>query len=146
MPTLLLRRNAIAGGTQPRPGEDLASNCGFSRSRRGNSGRGSTRCHPGERNPAREAWLPILHTQRGRRRYTALSNTAQAHRAGKTHDWVVMYVDDGGGENRYTVITAERGPLRGRRIVAGREHECVRTASAASRQPVARSAHASEVS
>lgn len=76
-------------------------------------------------NPAHEAWLPVLHTERGPRRYTALfSNTARAHRAGKTHDWVVLYCDGGAGEMRYTVITAAYGPLRGRRVVAGREEEC----------------------
>jgi DNA polymerase (family 10) len=36
-------------------------------------------------NPTGEAWLPVLHTRRGKRRYTALfSNTARAHRVGKT--------------------------------------------------------------
>jgi DNA polymerase (family 10) len=75
-------------------------------------------------NPSGEAWLPVLHTQRGRRRYTALfSNTARAHRSGKTHDWVVIYCDDGAGEPQYTVITASRGPQSGRRVVAGRERE-----------------------
>ncbi len=75
-------------------------------------------------NPEREAWLPILHTERHGRRYTALfSNTARAHRLGKTRDWVVIYADDAGGEHQHTVITAERGPQRGRRIVAGREDE-----------------------
>jgi putative hydrolase len=77
-------------------------------------------------NPAREPWLPILHTRRGSRRYTALfSNTARAHRAGKTRDWVVLYSDNGAGESRHTVITAAFGPLRGRRVVAGREDECL---------------------
>ncbi len=76
-------------------------------------------------NPCREAWLPVLHTRRGGRRYTALfSNTAHAHRAGKTKDWVVLYADNGHGESRHTVITVGFGPLSGRRVVAGREDEC----------------------
>jgi DNA polymerase (family X) len=38
-------------------------------------------------NPNHEPWLPILHTQRGTRYYTALcSNTVKAHELGKTHD------------------------------------------------------------
>jgi putative hydrolase len=83
------------------------------------------RIRPRRFNPAGEAWLPVLHTRRGRRRYTALySNTARAHRAGKTHDWVVLYGDHGVGESRHTIITAEFGPLQGHRIVAGREDEC----------------------
>jgi hypothetical protein len=76
-------------------------------------------------NPAREAWLPVLHTSRGKRHYTALfSNTARAHRLGKTRDWVVLYHDDASGERQHTVLTAARGPCAGRRIVAGREAEC----------------------
>lgn len=92
------------------------------------------RIAPRRFNPAGEAWLPVLHTHRGPRRYTALySNTARAHRAGKTRDWVVLYVDGAAGERQYTVLTAARGSQRGSRIVAGREHECqplLRTAAA----------------
>ena len=78
-------------------------------------------------NPEGEAWLPILHAVRGKRHYTALySNTARAHEMGKTGDWVVLYSDAGNGERQYTVITSERGPLRGKRIVRGREEECAR--------------------
>ena len=80
---------------------------------------------PRRLNPSREAWLPILHTQRGPRHYTALfSNTALAHRLGRTNDWVVIYWDDGRGERQCTVVTGQAGPLRGRRIVRGREAEC----------------------
>jgi putative hydrolase len=83
------------------------------------------RIAPRRFNPDRVAWLPILHTERGPRHYTALfSNTARAHRLGKTDDWVVIYCDGADGERRWTVITAEYGPLHGRRIVRGREREC----------------------
>jgi DNA polymerase (family X) len=83
------------------------------------------RITPRRFNPNREAWLPILHTRRGTRHYTALfSNTARAHEAGKSRDWVVLYSDNGSGDTRHTVITATFGPLRGRRVVAGREDEC----------------------
>lgn len=77
-------------------------------------------------NPKHEAWLPILHTTRGDRHYTALfSNTAHAHQAHKTRNWVVIYYDSGQGERQCTVITAERGPMESRRIVRGREGECL---------------------
>jgi putative hydrolase len=77
-------------------------------------------------NPSREAWLPVLHTRRGNRRYTALfSNTARAHRLDKTRDWVVLYCENGTGERQFTVLTTTRGPLAGRRVVAGREAESV---------------------
>lgn len=76
-------------------------------------------------NPNREAWLPILHSQRGQRHYSALfSNTAHAHEMKKTKDWVVIYYDGPGGERQCTVITSQRGPLVGKRIVRGREDEC----------------------
>ena len=76
-------------------------------------------------NPEKTAWLPILHTQRGERHYTAMfSNTARAHQLGTTHDWVILYEDSDTGARQYTIITAQRGPLAGRRIVRGREAEC----------------------
>jgi hypothetical protein len=66
----------------------------------------------------------VLHTTRGRRHYTALfSNTALAHHLARTHDWVVIYWDNGRGERQCTVVTADRGPLKSRRIVRGREAE-----------------------
>lgn len=79
-------------------------------------------------NPRGVAWLPILHTDRGERHYTALySNTARAHQLGRTHDWVVIYYDGRDGtEGQSTVVTARRpGPLQGARIVRGREAECL---------------------
>lgn len=77
-------------------------------------------------NPTGERWLPILHTTRGEQHYTALfSNTATAHRVGRTHDWVVIYVDGSDGERQCTVVTELKGPLVHRRVVRGRESECV---------------------
>ncbi|MGD2175783.1 MAG: helix-hairpin-helix domain-containing protein [Candidatus Brocadiaceae bacterium] len=76
-------------------------------------------------NPEGEAWLPIMHTSREGWDFTVLfSNTARAHELHKTDDWVVVYYENGGGERQCTVITAESGPLSGKRIVAGREREC----------------------
>ncbi|MGZ4989037.1 MAG: helix-hairpin-helix domain-containing protein [Limisphaerales bacterium] len=78
-------------------------------------------------NPEGESWLPILHTVRSGRHYTALfSNTARAHELDKTRDWVVLFCDNGDTEHRFTVITSEFGRLEGQRIVAGREAECER--------------------
>jgi DNA polymerase (family 10) len=83
------------------------------------------RIAPRRFNPARKAWLPILHTTRGPRHYTALySNTSHAHALGRTRDWVVLFYDDSSTEGQCTVITARFGPLEGRRIVRGREAEC----------------------
>ena len=81
---------------------------------------------PRRMNPLHRAWLPILHTRRGRRRYTALfSNTPRAHQLGRTHDWVVLYWEQDGERGQHTVVTATLGPLRSRRVVRGREAECV---------------------
>lgn len=82
------------------------------------------RIAPRRFNPEGKAWLPILHTRRGSRDYTVLfSNTGRAHEYGKTHDWVVIYSDDDASERTTTIVTAQRGPLKGRRIVRGRERE-----------------------
>lgn len=76
-------------------------------------------------NPGRKAWLPVLHASRGPRHYTALySNTARAHRLGRTRDWVVIYSDGDHEEHQATVVTAHDGLLAGRRVVRGREAEC----------------------
>lgn len=77
-------------------------------------------------NPGHEVWLPILHAERGKRHYTCLfSNTALAHRLGRTRDWVVIYFDEGQGERQCTVVTETRGVLAGRRVIRGREAQCV---------------------
>jgi hypothetical protein len=76
-------------------------------------------------NPRKEAWLPILHTERGPWSFTALfSNTARAHELGRTKDWVVVYFERNGHEGQATVVTEYRGALDGRRVVRGRETEC----------------------
>jgi len=84
------------------------------------------RIAPRRFNARGRAWLPILHTDRSGRHYTALfSNTARAHQLGKTHDWVVIFRDDGGTHRQATVVTETHGPLDGERVVRGRERECV---------------------
>jgi DNA polymerase (family X) len=76
-------------------------------------------------NPKKEAWLPILHTQRDTRHYTALfSNSALAHQLKKTRDWLILYYDDDYGERQCTVITSQHAPFSGKRIVRGREEDC----------------------
>jgi putative hydrolase len=83
------------------------------------------RVSPRRFNPTQEAWLPILHTVRGERHYTALfSNTTRAHEQDAIRDWVIIYRDDDHNHGRWTVITAHFGRLHGRRIVRGREVEC----------------------
>ena len=77
-------------------------------------------------NPSGEAWLPILHTERGDWGFTALfSNTALAHELRRVRDWVVIYFhEDSGPEGQRTVVTETRRPLAGQRVVRGRETEC----------------------
>jgi len=78
-------------------------------------------------NPGGEAWLPVLHTVRGPWHFTALySNTARAHQLGRTSDWVVVYFHrDAWPEGRRTIVTETQGQARGRRVVRGREAECL---------------------
>ena len=83
------------------------------------------RIAPRRFNPSGEAWLPILHEERGDWHLTALfSNTARAHELGKTSEWVVIFYEHDGDRGQCTVVTETRGPLRGRRVVRGREVEC----------------------
>lgn len=78
-------------------------------------------------NPKGESWLPILHTTRGEFHFTALySNTARAHQLHRTKDWVVLYFyDNHHHEYQHTVVTETHGALIGKRVVRGREPECL---------------------
>jgi putative hydrolase len=78
-------------------------------------------------NPKNEAWLPVMHLDRGRWHFTALySNTARAHQLGKSKDWVVIYFHTANSpESQATIVTETRGLLKGRRVVRGREQDCV---------------------
>jgi len=76
-------------------------------------------------NPEKKAWLPILAASRKGWKFTVMfSNTATAHKLGKTGDWVVVYYESGKGENQCTVVTESRGPMKGKRVIRGRESEC----------------------
>ncbi len=76
-------------------------------------------------NPKQEAWLPIMHEEQEGWSFTAMySNTIRAHELGKTNDWVVIYHERGGDEGQVTVVTETSGPLKGKRVVRGREVEC----------------------
>jgi Holliday junction resolvasome RuvABC DNA-binding subunit len=73
-------------------------------------------------NPDKEAWLPILHTEREGWEFTALfSNTKRAHELDMTGDWVVIYFERAGQEQQRTVVTETSGSLQGERVVRGRE-------------------------
>jgi len=91
------------------------------------------RITPKRFNPENRAWLPILHTSHARWHFTALySNTARAHQLGRTADWVVIYFyDDHHREGQNTVVTETHGRLQGRRVVRGREPECLQYYQAA---------------
>ena len=77
-------------------------------------------------NPNNEAWLPLMRTEREGWSMTIIfSNTARAHELGKTHDWVVIYYQKDGPETQCTLVTEIRGPLKGKRVIRGRESECM---------------------
>lgn len=78
-------------------------------------------------NPEGVAWLPILHARREGWDFTALySNTALAHQLDRVRDWVVVYYHtDAQPEGQCTIVTETRGPGAGRRVVRGREDECL---------------------
>ena len=65
------------------------------------------------------------------------SNTETAHELKRTLDWVVLYFyHDHHAESQRTVVTEQRDPLMGHRVVRGREPEC-RTYYATLETPVA---------
>jgi hypothetical protein len=118
------RRDGVTGEALPAVAEILDVDREY---RSGAASGALPRIAPRRFNPSREAWLPVLHTRRGDRHYTALfSNTARAHELARTRDWVILYFDGVGGERQCTVITSQGRFLRGRRIVRGREKECAR--------------------
>ena len=85
------------------------------------------RISPRRFNPEGKAWMPILHTQRGNWHFTALySNTARAHELGRTRDWIVVFFyDDHHREGQQTIVTETKGSLVGKRVIRGRESECL---------------------
>ncbi|MBI2487713.1 MAG: DNA-binding protein [Deltaproteobacteria bacterium] len=77
-------------------------------------------------NPMKKAWLPVLHIEHVGWSFTAMySNTALAHELGMTHDWVIIYYERDGHEDQCTVVTERRGRLASRRVIRGRESECL---------------------
>jgi putative hydrolase len=53
------------------------------------------------------------------------SNTARAHQLNKSRDWVVLFVMHNSAPDwQCTIVTETRGPLKGKRVVRGREAEC----------------------
>lgn len=85
------------------------------------------RIAPKRFNPSGEAWLPVLHTRRGDWEFSVLfSNTQKAHELDKTRDWVVLYFHrDDEPESQCTIVTETHGAMAGRRVVRGREGECM---------------------
>jgi hypothetical protein len=81
---------------------------------------------PKRHNPKTLKWLPIMHARHDDWHFTVLfSNTNLAHQLDKTRDWVVIYYEkEGFNEGRSTVVTQSKGPLKGQRVIRGREKEC----------------------
>lgn len=113
---------------------------------RARAGRGELhRIAPRRFNPEGRAWLPVLHTERdGWSLHALFSNTARAHELGRTRDWLVIFFERDGDEGQCTVVTERGGPLRGRRVVRGREGECADVYEVSAAGARAPSAHATE--
>jgi hypothetical protein len=84
------------------------------------------RIAPRRFNPQKRRWLPIWHTHRDGWDFDVMySNSARAHRLGRTSDWVVIYYGRDGDEGQCTAVTESHGPARGRRVIRGREAESI---------------------
>jgi len=124
--SVLRKARKRRSGDQPRhePGVGLLLEVDAKYRRRAKAG---TLKHiaPRRFNPEGEAWLPIMHTEREGWSFSALySNTARAHELGTVKDWVVIYFENEGVEDQCTVVTEKTGPLKGKRVVRGREKAC----------------------
>ena len=126
---LLARRGGRRQAVRGLPSVEVLLDVDREYRRRGNAGK-LPKIAPKRFNPEGLAWLPILHTDRDQWHFTALfSNTARAHELGRTDDWVVVYYYDAEHhEGQNTVVTETKGPMKGKRVVRGREGES-RTAS-----------------
>jgi hypothetical protein len=121
-----IRGRGVQGDPAREPGVDLLLDIDREYARGVAAGTLRRIC-PRRFNPGNVAWLPVLHTQRGPWSFTALfSNSALAHRLGRDRDWVNVYFYDGDHvERQRTVVTETHGVLTGRRVVRGRESECI---------------------
>lgn len=73
----------------------------------------------------RQSGRHLLHTTRGVRSYSVLhSPSALARRMRQSDDWVIIDQEVPGPNPRWTVVTEWRGPMKGKRVVRGREEEC----------------------
>jgi Holliday junction resolvasome RuvABC DNA-binding subunit len=88
-------------------------------------------------NPAGEKWLPIYHKDKDGWSFTVLySNSPLAHKLGRMKDWVIVYYEKDGEEDQCTVVTEWQGRLSGRRVIRGREKECMEYYSSRGREAV----------
>ena len=54
------------------------------------------------------------------------SNSYRAHELGRNRDWVIMYYyDEHHRGGQCTIVSEYRGILSGKRVVRGREDECI---------------------
>jgi hypothetical protein len=79
------------------------------------------RLPPRRLNPTGADGPPVLYARRGPHRYLALFATAEPD---VQRDGVVIRREDDGASGRWLVVTKHTGPLRGLRVVRGREKEC----------------------
>ncbi|MDP1700281.1 MAG: helix-hairpin-helix domain-containing protein [Aestuariivirga sp.] len=126
--SILARKGPLVSGAQKIPPPPIEMILDVDREYRERAKAGDLKLIAPKRfNPKGEAWLPILHTERGPWHFTVLfSNTARAHELGKTADWVIVFYSSNHQiEDQNTVVSETKGPLKGQRVVRGREPECL---------------------
>lgn len=121
---LLRRQEAEPAADEPSVAELLALDAEY---REKSADRELPLIAPRSFNPEGERWLGVMAKQQGAWSVRVLySNTALAHRLGRTRDWVVVYFHDARHSGQRTVVTETNGELKGLRVVRGREAECRR--------------------
>jgi len=122
---MLGRRRWGIEATPAEPGVDILLDADREYREKAEAGK-LRRIAPKRFNPSQEPWLQILYTERGPWQFTVMySNTALAHKLDRIRDWILIYFEtDSVSEDQRTVVTEKQGPLKGRRIIRGREKEC----------------------
>jgi len=82
---------------------------------------------PGNQNSEKYNRQPIWKFCEDGKNFTIqFSDSHRARLLNKTSDWVLLHLDTPSESYRWTVITSQFGSLKGKRIVLGREGDCVK--------------------
>ena len=87
---------------------------------------GQFREQAGRSDPVAGQWTATWRLTKGSWDFVVrFSDSKSARQMGRTRDWVVVEWERGDERDQATIVSEYRGPLTGRRVVRGRERECL---------------------